>query len=136
MDYKTWVFIANRIFTMEEEKFISEQMKRFLSQWKSHGQPLEAKGYCLKQAALVLIANERDVQASGCSIDKINRWVQSLGETLGIDFFDRFNVLVENEDGVWTLERFNPQNANKAITANLTSSNELNRLLNLKISIL
>ena len=85
---------------------------------------------------MVLIANERDVQASGCSIDKINRWVQSLGETLGIDFFDRFNVLVENEDGVWTLERFNPQNANKAITANLTSSNELNRLLNLKISIL
>ena len=136
MDCKTWVFIGNRIFTMEEENFISEQMKRFLSQWKSHGQPLEAKGYCLKQAALVLIANERDVQASGCSIDKINRWVQSLGETLGIDFFDRFNVLVENEDGVWTLERFNPQNTNKAITANLTSSNELNRLLNLKISIL
>jgi hypothetical protein len=135
MDYKTWVFIANRIFTMEEEKFISEQMKRFLSQWKSHGQSLEAKGYCLKQAALVLIADERAVQASGCSIDKINHWVRSLGESMGIDFFDRFNVLVENEDGVWTLERFNPQNANKAITANLTSSNELNRLLNLKIKI-
>jgi hypothetical protein len=120
---------------MEEEKFISEQMKLFLSQWKSHGQSLEAKGYCLKSAALVLIADERAVQASGCSIDKINRWVRSLGETMGIDFFDRFNVLVENEDGVWTLERFNPQNVNKAITTNLTSYDELNRLLNLKINI-
>jgi len=135
MDFKTWVFIANRIFTMEEEKFISEQMKLFLSQWKSHGQSLEAKGYCLKSAALVLIADERAVQASGCSIDKINRWVRSLGETMGIDFFDRFNVLVENEDGVWTLERFNPQNVNKAITTNLTSYDELNSLLNLKINI-
>jgi hypothetical protein len=103
---------------MEEEKFISEQMKLFLSQWKSHGQSLEAKGYCLKSAALVLIADER-----------------ALGETMGIDFFDRFNVLVENEDGVWTLERFNPQNVNKAITTNLTSYDELNRLLNLKINI-
>jgi len=88
----------------------------------------------LKQAVLVLIADERAVKASGCSIDKINHWVRSLGESMGIDFFDRFNVLVENEDGVWTLERFNPQNTNKAINANLTSYKELNRILNVHVS--
>ena len=128
-DHRTWVFIANRKMNEEEAIRINDELQRFVSNWKTHGTPIDASGFCFEHAAIVIAANEAEVQASGCSIDKINQLVRSLGSTLGIDFFNRFNVLNRSDAGIWTIEKYTPQNANSCISANIISLNQLNQLI-------
>jgi hypothetical protein len=128
-DQRTWVFVANRKMNEEEELRINDELKIFVSTWKSHGTPIDASGFCFEHAAIVIAANEAEVQASGCSIDKINQLVRSLGSSLNIDFFNRFNVLNRSDAGIWTIEKYTPQNANSCISANIISLNQLNQLI-------
>ena len=128
-DHRTCVFIANRKMNEEEAIRINDELQRFVSNWKTHGKPIDASGFCFEYAAIVIAANEAEVQASGCSIDKINQLVRSLGSKLDIDFFNRFNVLNRSDAGIWTIEKYTPQNANSCISANIISLNQLNQLI-------
>ena len=128
-DQRTWVFIADRKMNEEEVLRINDELQRFVSNWKTHGTPIDASGFCFEHAAIVIAANEAEVKASGCSIDKINQLVRSLGSTLDIDFFNRFNVLHRMDSGRWDIERYSPHNANSCINANIISLNQLNQLI-------
>jgi len=128
-DQRTWVFVADRKMNEEEAIRINDELQRFVSNWKTHGKPIDASGFCFEYAAIVIAANEAEVQASGCSIDKINQLVRSLGSTLGIDFFNRFNVLTRTDSGEWHIERYSPHIANTCINANVISLNQLNQLI-------
>jgi len=128
-DQRTWVFVADRKMNEEEAIRINDELQRFVSNWKTHGTPIDASGFCFEHAAIVIAANEAEVKASGCSIDKINQLVRSLGSTLDIDFFNRFNVLHRMDSGQWDIERYSPHNANSCINANIISLNQLNQLI-------
>ena len=128
-DQRTWVFVANRTLNEEEVLRINDELNAFVSNWKTHGTPIDASGFCFEQAAIVISANEAEVKASGCSIDKITHLVRSLGTSLEIDFFNRFNVLNRSDAGNWTIEKYSPQNANTCINANIISLNQLNQLI-------
>ena len=128
-DQRTWVFIADRKMNEVEVLRINDELHRFVSNWKTHGTPIDASGFCFEHAAIVIAANEAEVKASGCSIDKINQLVRSLGSTLDIDFFNRFNVLHRMDSGQWDIERYSPHNANSCINANIISLNQLNQLI-------
>jgi hypothetical protein len=128
-DQRTWVFVANRTLTEQEVLRINNELNTFVSNWKTHGTPIDASGFCFEHAAIVIAANEAEVKASGCSIDKITHLVRSLGSSLEIDFFNRFNVLNRSDAGNWTLEKYSPHNANTCINANIISLNQLNQLI-------
>ena len=128
-DQRTWVFIANRKMNEEEAIRINNELNAFVSTWKTHGTPIDASGFCFEHAAIVIAANEAEVKASGCSIDKITHVVRSLGSTLDIDFFNRFNVLNRTDSGEWGIEKYAPHNANSCINANIISLNQLNQLI-------
>ena len=126
-DQRTWVFIAHRMLNAEEVTVVNDTLNTFVSNWKTHGTPIDAHGFCFAGAAIVIAANEAEVKASGCSIDKITHTVRALGEHLGIDFFDRFNVLCKNEKGGWYLDRYHQENASESIHAMILSYLEFNK---------
>jgi len=126
-DQRTWVFIASRKLGEEEVLQINIELQDFVSNWKTHGTPIEAHGFVFEYAAVVIAANESEVKASGCSIDKITHLVRSLGERFGIDFFDRFNVLIKNQNGEWVLDRYHPNNAELSIHSMILSYLEFNK---------
>jgi hypothetical protein len=128
-DQRTWVFIANRMLNAEEVTIVNDTLNTFVSNWKTHGTPIDAHGFCIACAAIVIAANEAEVKASGCSIDKITHTVRALGEHLGIDFFDRFNVLNRTNSGEWEIKQYSPQIANSCINSNILSLKELNQLI-------
>lgn len=128
-DQRTWVFVANRMLNTEELFIVNNTLSTFVSNWKTHGTPIDAAGFCFEGAAIVIAANEAEVKASGCSIDKITHVVRSLGSTLDIDFFNRFNVLNRTDSGEWDIEKYAPHNANSCINANIISLNQLNQLI-------
>ena len=126
-DQRTWVFVANRMLNTEELFIVNNTLNTFVSNWKTHGTPIDAQGFCFECAAVVITANEAEVKASGCSIDKITHTVRSLGEQLGIDFFDRFNVLCKNDKGEWVLDRYRWENASVSINSMILSYQEFNK---------
>lgn len=126
-EQRTWVFIANRWMTNEEIRVVNNALDVFISSWKSHGTPIDARGFCFQGAAIIIAANESEVKASGCSIDKITYTVRDLGEQLGIDFFDRFNVLCKKEEGEWYLDRYAQENAAVSIHSMILSYHEFKK---------
>ena len=121
MDRRTWVFIANRFMSIDEEEEVNKALSHFVATWSTHGTPIDATAFSFKSAVVVIAANESEVQASGCSIDKINQLMRALGQQANLDFFDRFNVLNRNKSGEWELKRYSSELASQCISPSITS---------------
>ena len=106
MDARLWVFVGDRKMSATEISWLNESLTEFVSSWQTHGKSLDAVGFVLHEAALVIVANENAVKASGCSMDKINHLVKDVGSQLSMDFFNRMNVLLPNSNGDYELSRF------------------------------
>lgn len=89
---RIWIYQANRVLTSEEVTRIKETMRHFIQSWSAHGAALTAE-YAVVNGQFVLLAvDEEKALASGCSIDKSVHLMKSLGEELGINFFDRMQT--------------------------------------------
>lgn len=121
---RVWVFIGARALDATEIAWANEQLIAFTQTWQTHGQSMNATGFVFEKHALVIVANEDGVQASGCSMDKINHLVRQIGNELGIDFFARMNTLVKENDQ-WTLSQFDPSETRPSISALTQSLGEL-----------
>jgi hypothetical protein len=113
---RTWVFVGDRTLNQTESTWLVEQVISFTNSWQTHGKPMNATGFVFSSRALVLVANEDGVKASGCSMDKINHFVKQVGAALQINFFDRMQTLVL-EDDQWTSSRFDPKEIRPVISA-------------------
>ena len=89
---RVWIYQADRAISDEEKALIDQELQRFLGQWAAHGSALQAAGDVLHQHFLIICIDESFQMASGCSIDSSVRFVQELGQKLGIDFFQRTNL--------------------------------------------
>jgi hypothetical protein len=112
MDARMWVFVGDRKMSATEIAWLNESLSQFVSSWQTHGKSLDAVGFVLHEAALVIVANENAVKASGCSMDKINHFVKDAGGQLSMDFFNRMNVLLPDVEGNYELARFDMEAKN------------------------
>jgi|GEM_PF-193952 len=125
LDARVWVFVGDRTLSTLEVSQMIQALKDFFKTWQTHGKPLDAYGFVLHEAALVIVANEAEVQASGCSMDKINHFVKNAGMQLNVNFFDRMNVLTPNANGTWEHVKFNMENMTTDIHSNITVLKDL-----------
>lgn len=122
---RVWVFIGDRTLDATEIQWANEQLSSFTATWQTHGKAMNATGFVFEKHALVIVANEEGIQASGCSMDKINHLVREMGNELSIDFFDRMNTLVKEKDQ-WLLSKFDPSETRPTISALTQLLGELN----------
>jgi len=95
---RIWIYQADRSFSVDEEKIISDSLLNFCSQWEAHGNPLQTSFKIEYHQFVILVVDESSAGASGCSIDGSVRVLKELGNNLNIDFFDRRRVaFLENE---------------------------------------
>jgi len=100
-DSRVWLYLADRKLDATEAHFLNEKLKLFLDSWAAHNKKLTCDGILLFNQYLILTVNEDIESASGCSIDSSVRFVKSLGQELSVDFFNRLNVLViENQEPI------------------------------------
>jgi len=67
---RVWVYQSNRAFTDNEVEKINEQLTLFVDKWVSHNQALKAYGAVYHNQFVVLMVDESQAGASGCSIDR------------------------------------------------------------------
>ncbi len=106
VDARLWVFVGDRKMSAKEIAWLNESLSQFVSSWQTHGKSLDAVGLVLHEAAILIVANENAVKASGCSMDKINHFVKDAGGQLSMDFFNRMNVLLPHSNGDYELARY------------------------------
>jgi hypothetical protein len=94
---KVWLYQADRAFTATEKEWLQEVLTKFVAEWAAHGTKLTAAGEVVGDYHIVLAVDETAYGASGCSIDTSVRFIKGLGDELGINFFNRLNMLLEIE---------------------------------------
>jgi hypothetical protein len=97
---RVWIYQSNRTLTEEEVEQVKPLLVRFVEEWTSHGQRLQASAEILHRQFLVLANNEDVSSPSGCSIDASVRFVKELEQHLGVSFFDRTQLAFLQDEQV------------------------------------
>ena len=97
---RVWIYQADRPLSETELEQVQPWLVRFVEEWTSHGQKLQASADILHRQFLVLANNEDLNSPSGCSIDASVRFVKELQQHLGVSFFDRTKLAFLQEDQV------------------------------------
>lgn len=100
---RVWVYQSNRLFTLSEAFEIEALLQKFCSEWRSHGDTVNAYGNLFFGQFLVLMSDETDVKVSGCSTDSSVRFVKMLAERFGVDLFNRSNLAFLVKDKIQVL---------------------------------
>ncbi|WP_299285880.1 ABC transporter ATPase [uncultured Mucilaginibacter sp.] len=102
---KVWVYQANRELSEIETAQLQPQLDQFASSWTAHNQQLKAAAQLVYNRFIVLIVDESQAGASGCSIDKSVRFMQDVEQEFGINLFDRFNTAYLKGDKIQSATR-------------------------------
>jgi hypothetical protein len=95
---KVWIYQSDRKLTNQEVDEIKILSANFVAQWAAHGAKLNAKADVLYNYFIVLIVDENQAFASGCSIDSSVAFIKQIGTKFNIDFFNRLNLAFINEN--------------------------------------
>lgn len=95
---RVWVYAANRPLTDSEAQYVHDALRDFARQWTAHNHALKAIAEVFQNRFILLMVDETQAGASGCSIDKSIHVLEALGHQLGVDLFDRMRFAwVEND---------------------------------------
>ena len=128
-DARVWVYQASQTLTDSDISTIGQALQSALDQWAAHGQTLRASAQVIENRFVVVGVDEGHNLPSGCSIDSSVRTLRELGESLGVDFFDRSVAVQVTDNAVRTIALPNVKTAvsNGTLTPETTIFNTLVR---------
>ena len=102
---RIWIYQADKELVESEIDITSKYLSAFTKSWSSHGIGLKA-GFEIKyNRFIVLIVDETNKEASGCSIDKSTQAMVELGNLLRIDLLNKTNLaFLNNQNQIFTLK--------------------------------
>jgi len=102
---RVWVYQADRELTNDEVIQAQILLNNFATGWTAHSNQLKAKAEIRYNRFIILIVDESQAGASGCSIDKSVHFMQQLEAKFGINLFDRFNLAYREGNEVLSAPR-------------------------------
>jgi len=102
---RVWIYQSNRPFKANEELTIQNALDDFAAQWQAHGQQLAAKAEVRYDRFIILLIDEKQAGATGCSIDKSVQLMKRFEQEFDIDLFDRFNIAFRKGNEIQSANR-------------------------------
>ena len=102
---RVWIYQSNKELTAEQTTQIQQQLNAFAQSWTAHNNQLKATGIVQYNRFLILVVDESQAGASGCSIDKSVRFMKELEQEYGINLFDRFNLAYRDANVIKSIPR-------------------------------
>ncbi len=102
---RVWVYQADKKLSDIETQKISKELDCFTTGWTAHNNQLKATAEIRYNRFLILIVDESQAGASGCSIDKSVNFMKQIGEQHNINLFDRFNLAYREGNEVLSAPR-------------------------------
>ena len=126
-DTRIWIYQANRQLTEQEIRSIRRSGQEFIDKWTAHGAKLKAAIEVFHNRFVILFADEKQANASGCSIDKSVRFITGIERELDITLLDRKLITYREGENIQTCthEEFSELLNNGKITASTVVFNNL-----------
>ena len=102
---RVWIYQSDKKLADAVVQQIQERLNNFTAEWTAHNNQLKAKAEIRYNRFLILIVDETQAGASGCSIDKSVNFMKRLEQEFGLNLFDRFNLAYRKADEVLSLPR-------------------------------
>lgn len=102
---RVWVYQSAKKLADTVVQQIQERLNNFTAEWTAHDNQLKAKAEIRYNRFLILIVDETQAGASGCSIDKSVNFMKRLEQEFNLNLFDRFNLAYREADEVLSLPR-------------------------------
>lgn len=102
---RVWIYQSSRPFSEEEEKQIRYNLTLFADQWVSHNRQLRAYGDVYYRQFIVLMVDETQAGASGCSIDASVRFLKEIEQALDLSLFERLNFAYKDGETVQAIDK-------------------------------
>lgn len=100
MGEKIWIYTLSDDLKPQQALQFSENCKNFVDSWSAHDQKLNASFEIYKRRLLIVKVDESAYNASGCSIDKLQRFIQLQEKEFNIELLNRYLVALEVFDGL------------------------------------
>lgn len=97
---KVWTYLSSKALSASEIEQLKQNGQQFVNQWTAHDNPLQADFSIYKNRILVFKVDEEVHNASGCSIDKLLRFVKETEKTLDTQLLNRLLVAVDRENEI------------------------------------
>jgi hypothetical protein len=91
---RVWIYQSKRLLTQTEEAALRTRLQQFAQSWVSHNRQLKAFADVFHHRFVVLMVDESQAGASGCSIDASVAFLRSQEQILDTDFFDRLHFTI------------------------------------------
>jgi hypothetical protein len=102
---RVWIYQADRVFLPQELYSLHHLLQSFTASWQAHGHELRA-GYEIRYSRfIILLVDEVQAGATGCSIDKSVNLMKTLEHDFGVTLFDRFNIAYKKAGEVLSCNR-------------------------------
>lgn len=102
---RIWIYQSNRELSAAEASHIQNLLNSFTAEWTAHNHQLMAGAMVKYNRFLILVVDERQAGASGCSIDKSVKVMKALEQEFNIELFDRFNIAYRDGDAIKSVGR-------------------------------
>src|ERR1700743_72471 len=102
---RVWIYQADRELNNNEVTELQQQLNSFTQSWTAHNNQLKAAAEIRYNRFIVLVVDESQAGASGCSIDKSVRFVKEIEAQFGINLLDRFNLAYKEGSEVLSAPR-------------------------------
>jgi hypothetical protein len=97
---RAWTYIISKELTPEQLRAIQTAGQEFVKGWTAHEQQLTGSFEITGNRIIVVKVNEDIHAASGCSIDKLTRFIKQLESDYSIELMNRLLVAYKNEDKI------------------------------------
>jgi hypothetical protein len=104
-DARVWVYQSNKELSEEDALQLKAKAIAFVKGWTAHDSQLKADAGVIYNRFLVLIVDEKQAMASGCSIDKSVKFVKDMEIAFNITLLDRMNLAYKKGDQVLSCDK-------------------------------
>jgi hypothetical protein len=124
---RVWVYQSDKQLNDADVIKLQIMLDKFTTGWTAHNNQLKAKAEIRYNRFIILIVDESQAGASGCSIDKSVRFMKDVEQEFGINLFDRFNLAYRSGEEILSVPRhtFEELISNKTIGTDTTVFNNM-----------
>jgi len=98
-DSRVWVYQSSRKLSDAEIASVKEKADGFIEEWTAHGAKLKACFEIRYGIFLLMLVDEKQAMASGCSIDKSVHFILNLENELGVSLTNRLLLAYRDNTG-------------------------------------
>lgn len=98
-DARVWVFGSEKQLSAEQESVMLSAVDDYLGGWRAHGSPLTVAREWRDGRFLAIAVDQRDENASGCSLDALFRVLRDIETRAGTSLLGNTRVYFRSADG-------------------------------------